>query len=396
MITTVIIISYNSTASKHKVELLEQRSHQIAYEAFRKKYPTGKIILYWTTYFGFYFGDWAEKKFITSDARLGTKSFDKCPVKQCFATHDRSLLNDSHALIFHPRDIDTEDLPNHRLVHQRYIFYNLEPPFLTTFDSKLFKKVNGLFNWTMTYRKDSDIYHPNSENPFLTIEESTPSLEHLQNKKKKVAWFVSNCNFIKSHRSEYANELRKYIQLDIFGRCGSRTCEDKKACYRMLSSDYKFYLSFENSFYRDYVTEKFFNALLNDVVPIVYGAANYSSLITKNAFIHVDDFKSPRHLANYLNYLNDNLTAYKSYFDWRRSSNNWREVPYHKRNFCQLCEMLHNESLASQSYPDIHNWWYDKSYVFSPNGSHGHRLNVYCYIFAVFLLAYCMTSSVHV
>lgn len=60
----------------------------------------------------------------------------------------------------------------------------------------------------------------------------------------------------------------------------------------MLERDYKFYLSFENSICRDYVTEKFYNALLFKTVPIVYGGANYSAVAPKGSYINVRDFPS--------------------------------------------------------------------------------------------------------
>ena len=52
----------------------------------------------------------------------------------------------------------------------------------------------------------------------------------------------------------------RYINVDIYGRCGKLTCRksDEKRCGEMLDTDYKFYLSFENSLCKDYVTEKFF------------------------------------------------------------------------------------------------------------------------------------------
>ena len=56
-----------------------------------------------------------------------------------------------------------------------------------------------------------------------------------------------------------------YQQVDIYGGCGQLKCrrdaQDKDSCYKTLARDYKFYLSFENSLCKDYVTEKFFNPL---------------------------------------------------------------------------------------------------------------------------------------
>lgn len=75
----------------------------------------------------------------------------------------------------------------------------------------------------------------------------------------QVAWFVSNCH-PRNQRMHYAKELSKYIQVDIYGTCGSLRCprSQSQACFDMLDEDYKFYLAFENSNCKDYITEKFF------------------------------------------------------------------------------------------------------------------------------------------
>ena len=61
----------------------------------------------------------------------------------------------------------------------------------------------------------------------------------------------------------------------------------------MLERDYKFYLAFENSKCRDYVTEKFYNALLFSVGPVVFGGADYDAIgAPKNSYIDVRIFAS--------------------------------------------------------------------------------------------------------
>ena len=88
-----------------------------------------------------------------------------------------------------------------------------------------------------------------------------------------VAWFVSNLRPANS-RTEYAKELARHLQVDIYVPEGASDIEQlgdlrplrckqwAAACYEMLARDYRFYLSFENSNCRHYVIEKLFmNAL---------------------------------------------------------------------------------------------------------------------------------------
>ena len=72
---------------------------------------------------------------------------------------------------------------------------------------------------------------------------------------------VSNCQ-ASNNRMKYVRELKKYIQVDIYGSCGTFACPEDSDCFDQLKAEYKFYLAFENSNCRDYITEKFYlNAL---------------------------------------------------------------------------------------------------------------------------------------
>lgn len=102
----------------------------------------------------------------------------------------------------------------------------------------------------------------------------------INNKKKLVAWMVSHCE-TDSLRELYVKQLNHFITVDIYGNCGLLNCSrtwdfSTPECYDMLESNYKFYLSFENSVCPDYVTEKFFHAMSRYIIPVVYGGANYS------------------------------------------------------------------------------------------------------------------------
>ncbi len=95
--------------------------------------------------------------------------------------------------------------------------------------------------------------------------------------------------------------------MTIFGKCGEPcpTFNDdgtwlSEDCIQIVSKKYKFYLAFENSFCKDYATEKFFKVLPYDIIPVVYGYGSYSTYVPKSGYINGLDFPSVKHLAEYL------------------------------------------------------------------------------------------------
>ncbi|KAL7056942.1 hypothetical protein AAHC03_018989 [Spirometra sp. Aus1] len=162
---------------------------------------------------------------------------------------------------------------------------------------------------------------------------------HHTGRRKKVVALISNTN-PRNRRMKYIDKLAKYIDVDVYGR-GRRYCPpDGDTCLRQLSLQYKFYLAFENSDCKDYITEKLFiNALMFSMLPVVMGAprSSYCALAPPNSFIHVDDFSSPADLADYLIWLDRNDTAYASYFAWQE----YGKIVTETRTDCRLCGFVH-------------------------------------------------------
>jgi hypothetical protein len=192
-----------------------------------------------------------------SDKPSGRTMFleDKCNVDTCEITRVRKYSKNADAIFFQSsmRADSYQKSPK-----QIWIIFMLESPY-NTFALKP-DSAPSLFNWTATYRHDSDIVAPYEK--FVRYDDNIKFLpqnkSYAQNKSKKVAWFVSNCG-ARNQRREYARELSKYIRVDIYGQCGTLKCPRKDhKCFEMLNTDYKFYLAFENSNCRDYITEKFF------------------------------------------------------------------------------------------------------------------------------------------
>ena len=107
--------------------------------------PKRKVILFYTTVFG-----------TRPTSIWPPASLDACAVPWCVIFDDKRLLLESDAVIFHGRDMP-DVLPTHRTSNQRWVYFIQENPHYT---SPKPSKYNGIFNWTMTYKRSSDVWAP--------------------------------------------------------------------------------------------------------------------------------------------------------------------------------------------------------------------------------------------
>ncbi|RZF32651.1 hypothetical protein LSTR_LSTR004079 [Laodelphax striatellus] len=280
--------------------------------------------------------------------------FNVCPVSNCMAVQNKAEAQEVDAILF--LNYFNTNPPRHKKPsRQVWIIYTMESPFNTEYFYR-----EDAFNWTATYLQSSDIVR--NYGKWVYYDESKtewegPPRNFAAGKTKKVAWFVSNCKAY-NNRWFYGNELKQFIEVDIYGKCGrlkcSRSNKDDGICYKLLDKDYKFYLSFENSNCREYITEKFFKTgLRHNVIPIVMGPPkeDYERVAPKGSFIHVEDFQSPEHLAAYLHKLDQDDDLYNSYFKWKGMGEVLETYFY-----CRLCAML-NDDFPDKYYPRFSDFW---------------------------------------
>ncbi|XP_013775480.1 alpha-(1,3)-fucosyltransferase C-like [Limulus polyphemus] len=317
--------------------------------------PGYKIIVLWTKILG------------RHDPRLflGTKLFQNCDVKTCQTTFNKVEIIKSDAVIFHVYHLcDLNDMPQYRFGSQRWVAFMTEaPPHDKLRHGKSnFSIFNNIFNWSMTYRLDSHIPIPFGatfkRERVLSLNALTQ--DTIPTKTRLVAWFVSHCH-TPAKRESFVEELQHYIKVDIVGRCGKIKCPYLgNECYAWLEKHYKFYLALENSVCKDYVTEKFFNVLDYNVVPIVLGGANYSDIAPPNSYIDARKFQSVEELAKFLLLVDKYDDLYNSYFEWKKTH---RVERYGAggHGWCELCAALHDRKLPANTIKDFHGWWYKES-----------------------------------
>ncbi|GBM40128.1 Glycoprotein 3-alpha-L-fucosyltransferase A [Araneus ventricosus] len=317
-------------------------------------------------------GERMKRRFLRSYGRFVRDPYASCSVNNCRLSTNDSRINESDAVLFHLHQTKgPKTLPSYHPEKQIWVFFTDESPLHTFLTTRRYtmKDYNGLFNWSMTYRSDSDVPVPYGRTVPLGEKEkaSFQSKDYATLKKKGVAILGSNCGG-QNHRWDYVSELQRFIDVDIYGGCGTLKCPGHFTKDCPLIEDYKFYLAFENSNCKEYITEKlWWNAYSKEVVPVVMGArkSDYEKLCPPNSFIHSDDFESPSDLAKYLDYLMYNDTAYNSFFDWKKDYKVVNEHGYFgspSLHLCHICEALNNFYGAKpKMYNDLQSFWNPKT-----------------------------------
>lgn len=325
------------------------------------KSPSLKTILLWTPFFGK--KDWLpeDKLNCSYPGLVGFHGMLPCRISS-----DRSDLSKSDLIIMHANDMESWfDLPKTRSANQRWLFYSQESPKHTHLELDNF---TSLFNYTAVMKRDADyVIRHGGIVPKAKPMRKTKFIRHIAkimaSKKHLVAARISNC--APKKRLNYITQLQKHVDVDFYGLCGHKKCpKSKEECNGSRMAAYKFYLAFENSNCRDYITEKFWLPLHHwNSVPIVMGGAgpeDYKRVAPPHSYINVVDFASPQKLAEYLQLLDKNQTMYEQYFHWRRHYGNRGQRDY---TWCSMCADLHNVSKPVQYYTDLKTWYHKDACV---------------------------------
>ncbi|CAL1548131.1 unnamed protein product [Lymnaea stagnalis] len=300
-------------------------------------------------------------EFYELEPASGVRIFDSCE-KKCELTVNETRFKDADAVVFYShKNLFNLVTPPEKRNGQKWVFFAVESPVYSENSGFGSSKWHGKFDWTMSYRYDSEFWHgyvrtKQRETPASSEQKTDDTRrwkEGFSNKTKMVAWFVSHC-VTDSRREKYAAELSKHIPVDIYGDCGTLRCDDREQCLRMLDRDYKFYLSFENSLCKDYVTEKLLNVLQrNSLIPVVRGGADYKKLFPAGSVIDTGDFSSPESLARYLKQLAGNEEDYIKRLQW-----SWQyQITGPNLPLCPLCKKLYAQREPSCVYNNVYSWW---------------------------------------
>lgn len=374
------------------------QSHRIytAYDESKDDLSEGVTILDW----------WGKKQ----SAPVTRKLADECG--GCWLTNDQSLEKEADGILLdntrYVRNARLNKLKKpyyrppdmkNRNPEQYWIFWPREAASKTP--ENAFEVIAGdwdtSFNLTTSYRRDSDI--PREFGDYQTelkyarfkkklnewTERMTPD-QHVQDIMDQkaarddnfVTWLVSNCDNTGGADLRYLYVQRMVdagLKMDGFGHCFDNVISDRPWAVYMTDhvewgqfAKYKFYLAFENSVHcTDYLSEKFWrNSLRQGLVPVVSGTHpdDVRAMAPPNSYIHVEDFTSPEALVEYLDYLNQNDTAYLEYHSWRYNEPDWTVPTYAQPEEKMICGICHElKERKKLGYPkriikSVSNWWW--------------------------------------
>ena len=213
------------------------------------------------------------------------------------------------------------------------------------------------FDGAITYTRDAAVYKPYGQ--LVQLNSSEVQIKSIYNTRKTKGAFayVSNCFSGGYNRLKLMRQLGEYIDVDIYGGCtGRRPCAlGDWGCEARLHAQYHFYLSWENSLCKDYITEKFWKVLSTDgyYIPVALGGLTleeYTSVAPPNSFLHLYNFSSVAELGSYMKTLMANREAFDQYNAWRSS---FKIQMYSEIKSCKLCEIANNPSKFKRKHSNM-------------------------------------------
>jgi hypothetical protein len=160
----------------------------------------------------------------------------------------------------------------------------------------------AICEWAFGIPREEEIVHPRYKriqwhglDPNRLIKPGNYDAEEIYNSKSLF------CNFLYSHkvyyREEFFRQLSKYKKVDAPGlSMNNMTSIDKKykgtiwERKRQFLHPYKFTIAFENYTYPGYQTEKLYDAMQADSIPIYFGDTFIGDIFNTQSFVNAPDY----------------------------------------------------------------------------------------------------------
>ena len=165
-----------------------------------------------------------------------------------------------------------------------------------------FKPDMSICEWAFGIPREEDVNNSHYKriqwhgiNPSKLVKAADYNAEKIADSKR---YF---CNFLYSHsvhyREEFFRQLSRYKKVDAPGKSMNNMQNidrlhsgDKWECKKQFISEYKFTIAFENYIYPGYQTEKLYDAMQANSLPIYCGDPFIGKIFNTSSFINTSDY----------------------------------------------------------------------------------------------------------
>ena len=184
-----------------------------------------------------------------TDVWKGWYDFRSCEYSNCVVqySHDHEFIEKADIVLFTFNKITSYPiLPHEVRQKQVWLVFSHESPGYEV--NRWPSKVDGCFNGSMTYRTDSLVADTYGQT-LKRVEQPKPR-NYSSGKTKAAYVYISNCRSVQYHRLNLVQQLKKYIDVDIYGKCtGLLPCPRADwTCEKRVHMQYYFYLSLRTRF----------------------------------------------------------------------------------------------------------------------------------------------------
>jgi hypothetical protein len=211
------------------------------------------------------------------------------------------ILNKSHTIFFGMEpswspntDKDAANYSSYICTHNKNIFNHKDATFFEE-PNFMFYGGRGDDGWTISNLNSLDFTKNKDMSVIVT--------------KRGNCWGTQN---IYDQRVQLAEKLSEYSNIDIFGTFwdnnGTNTHGEIWNKLIPLQS-YKFSVGIENTIEKDYITEKFYDCILTETIPIYCGAPNIADYFDINGMIYLNNIYDINESMNQINSVISNIDS---------------------------------------------------------------------------------------
>ncbi|XP_012162504.1 alpha-(1,3)-fucosyltransferase B-like [Ceratitis capitata] len=245
-----------------------------------------------------------------------------CGYYTCTITNDRLRLKEAKVILFDGISFDVLDMPLPRYAFQLWaLLYDRSPANRTIL---FFSELLRYFNYTSTFSRYSDF--PLTLHTLSNVADLVNPLFLRRSEDKSeisVLFMENNCNTMSS-RENYVRELMSYVPVYSCGSC-LRNRDATRFRHEIdvvrFMSIYRFTLVLEDVTCSDYISSRYWQALTAGSIPIYYGSPTIRDWQPHNrSALYISDFHSVKDLADLIEQLSENETAYNEYLRHKLNS----------------------------------------------------------------------------